>query len=238
MQPKNVATPAEAPTVFVIDDEFPVRSGLVSQLRSAGHKVLMFPSAGEFVEGPAPDACGCLVARLQQPSDLPGLELLRALQRRESVLSTVLISRLASVPLGVHAMKLGAHDFLTVPYDHEHLLDVVDSALSLSASRWTERQALFVLRARYGTLTPRQREVCGLVSDGLLNKQIASALGTSERTIKVHRAGVMTKMQAGSVAELVRIVDRLAVGWARESEALAAPSYSAAAPAPGILPCA
>jgi FixJ family two-component response regulator len=197
-------------SVFVVDDEASVRRALDRLLRSAGHRVETFASASEFLASPAIAGPGCIVLDLQMP-EITGIELLESAQIRESSLSAVLVSGHGNIPATVQAMKLGAIDFLTKPFDDTELLQVVDTALARSHARWTERQEISALQARYDSLTHRQREVCALVSRGLLNKQIAYELGTSEKTVKVHRAGVMSKMQAGSVAELVRIVDRLRV---------------------------
>jgi FixJ family two-component response regulator len=217
-----------SPTVFVVDDDLSVRRALNRLLLSAGLRVLTFSSASEFFSGRGPEAPGCLLLDLRLP-EISGLELLKSLRARDSILTTVLISAHGSIPVTVDAMKLGAVDFLTKPFDDCRLLDVVAAALSRSAARWRERQELAALRARYDTLTRRQREVCELVSRGLLNKQIAGELGTSEKTIKVHRAGVMTKMQVGSVAELVRLVDRLAARSRPEFPADDSPSSGATA---------
>ena len=200
------ATPA--PMVSVVDDDPSVQRALDRLLRSAGHRVQTFSSASEFLGRSAPDAPGCIVLDLQMPA-VNGIELLESLRLAGSVLGAVVISGHGSIPATVKAMKLGAIDFLTKPVEDRRLLEVVAAAVSASTARWNDREELAMLRARYDSLTPRQREVCDLVSLGLLNKQIAYELGTSEKTVKVHRAGVMTKLRAGSVAELVRIVDRL-----------------------------
>lgn len=226
-----------SPTVFVIDEECPGRHSLEHLLRSAGYHVASFSSGFEFLESAGPDACGCVLADLQMP-DISGLELLTLLSQRQSALSTVLISRHASVAITVNAMKLGAQDFLTRPFDEPHLLDVVDSALSTSVGLWAELQEVTALRVRYDSLTRRQREVCWFVSDGHLNKQIAGRLGTSEKTVKVHRAAVMSKMQAGSVAELVRIVDRLGVQLPRTVRPAPAWSMTPDVHTPRSLSCA
>jgi len=197
-----------SPNVFVVDDEVSVQAALVRLLTSAGYGVRGFLSAQEFLGAYQPVAPDCLVLDLHMP-EVTGLDLLEMLKAMDSALEVVFLSGRGDVPATAQAMKMGAVDFLTKPVDEGVLLDAVASALKASTVRWAARQERRGLEARHELLTPREREVCALVARGFLNKQIASDLGTSEKTVKVHRARVMSKLGVGSVAELVRFVDRL-----------------------------
>jgi len=199
------------PSVFVVDDEPSVQTALVRLLVSAGYQARGFFSARAFLAEYRPVAPGCLILDLQMP-EVTGLDLLETLRVMDSALSVIFVSGRGDVPATAKAMKLGAVDFLTKPVDEAVLLDAVASASQLSTERWIEREEQAQLTERHRRLTPREREVCALVARGRLNKQIAFDLGTSEKTIKVHRARVMVKLGVGSVAELVRFVDRLQVG--------------------------
>jgi len=198
-------------SVFVVDDEPSVQTALVRLLVSAGYQARGFFSARAFLAEYRPVAPGCLILDLQMP-EVTGLDLLETLRVMDSALSVIFVSGRGDVPATAKAMKLGAVDFLTKPVDEAVLLDAVASASQLSTERWIEREEQAQLTERHRRLTPREREVCALVARGRLNKQIAFDLGTSEKTIKVHRARVMVKLGVGSVAELVRFVDRLQVG--------------------------
>ena len=199
------------PSVFVVDDEPSVQTALVRLLVSAGYQAWGFPSARAFLAAYRPVAPGCLILDLHMP-DVTGLDLLETLRMTDSALGVIFVSGRGDVPATATAMKMGAVDFLTKPVDEAVLLRAVRSASQLSTDRWIEREEHARLGERHRRLTPREREVCALVARGLLNKQIAVDLGTSEKTIKVHRARVMAKLGVASVAELVRFVDRLHVG--------------------------
>jgi FixJ family two-component response regulator len=166
-----------------------------------------FASAPEFLARGPHDGPGCLVVDLRMPA-MTGLELQEALERAGHAIPIVFISGHANVPASVTAMKAGAIDFLTKPVDDRRLLEAVEQALVRDAAARADRAAVDAARARMARLTPRERQVCALVATGLLNKQIAAELGASEKTIKVHRGRVMEKLGVGSVAELVRLVDR------------------------------
>lgn len=201
-------------TVFLIDDDPSVRRALTRLIRSAGYRVTAFASAREFLETP-PDDDGpaCLVLDVRLPG-LSGLELQQALQRDHAAMPIIFITGHGDVPMSVKAMKAGAVDFLQKPVKDKVLLQAIEQALVRAARERTEREELDLIRRRYDNLTPREREVLALVITGMLNKQIAFELGTVEKTIKVHRARVMDKMGASSVAELVRIAEKVGIGKA------------------------
>jgi FixJ family two-component response regulator len=199
------------PSVFVVDDEPSVQRALIRLLTSAGYQVRGFLSAQAFLAEYRPVAPGCLILDLQMP-EVTGLDLLETLRTTDPSLGVIFVSGRGDVPSTAKAMKMGAVDFLTKPVDDAALLGAVASASERSAERWLEREEHARLTERHAQLTPREREVCALVASGRLNKQIAFALGTSEKTIKVHRARVMAKLGVQSVAELVRFVDRLRAG--------------------------
>ena len=203
------------PRVFVVDDEPSVQTAFIRLLVSAGYQVRGFLSARAFLAEYRPVAPGCLILDLQMP-EVSGLDLLETLRTTDPSLSVIFVSGRGDVPATAKAMKMGAVDFLTKPVDEAVLLGTVAAASQRSTERWLEREEHARLSERHARLTPREREVCALVARGRLNKLIASDLGTSEKTIKVHRARVMVKLGVESVAELVRFVDRLHVDKATE----------------------
>ena len=194
--------------VYIVDDDDSVCRALARLFRSVGLEAQTFPSASGFVEStpPARPACLILDIRLPGPS---GLELQETLSRAGRDLPIVFITGHGDVPTSVRAMKGGAVDFLQKPFNDQELLDCVERALVRSREQWAERSERTELQGRLHTLTPREREVLLQVVTGKLNKQIAGDLGIAEKTIKVHRGRVMQKMQAGSVADLVRMVEKL-----------------------------
>ena len=196
------------PVVFVVDDDASMREALSSLLRSVGLRVLTFASVGDFLIAQRPDAPACLVLDVRLP-EISGLELQRTLAAARDPLPIIFITGHGDIPMSVRAMKAGAVEFLTKPFSHRDLLDAV--RLALEGDRLARRQRALDLeiRARYDSLTPREQQVLHQVVAGKLNKQIAAELGTSERTVKAHRAQVMGKMQVDSVAELVRAADAL-----------------------------
>ena len=198
-------------TVFVVDDEPSVQTAFIRLLVSAGYQARGFPSARAFLAEYRPVAPGCLILDLQM-QEVTGLDLLETLRTTDPSLGVIFVSGRGDVPATAKAMKMGAVDFLTKPVDDEVLLGAVASASQRSAERWLEREEHARLSERHAQLTPREREVCAQVACGLLNKQIAFALGISEKTVKIHRARVMAKLGVESVAELVRFVDRLGAG--------------------------
>ena len=203
----SAATEPDAPTVFIVDDEAPVRKALSRLLRATGFAVAAFASPGEFLAQHDLHKPGCLVLDLMMPG-VNGMELQRALARKGSVLPIIFLTGHGDVPQSVQAMKGGALDFLTKPVNDENLLASIRAAIKRDSVARREQAELFEIRARLALLTPREQEVLDHVVTGKLNKQIADDLGVVEKTIKVHRARVMEKMKVQSVAELVRLVER------------------------------
>jgi FixJ family two-component response regulator len=197
--------------VCLIDDDVSVRRALARLIASAGHQVELFESARAFLaSGAAGPEPACLVLDVQMP-ELSGLELQRALNAADSIVPIVFITGHGSIPMSVSAMKAGAADFLPKPVHAAELLGAIDRAIARGARARAERSEREAVRGRLALLTPRERQVMVLVVAGRLNKQIAAELGAGEKTVKVHRARVMEKTQAGSVAELVRMVQK--AGW-------------------------
>jgi FixJ family two-component response regulator/C4-dicarboxylate-specific signal transduction histidine kinase len=203
-------------TVFVIDDDPAMRRAFERQLAGAGYEVASFVSAQDFLDRAPPAAAACIVSDVRMPG-LSGLDLHASLAAAGRDLPTVFVSGHGDIPTTVQAMKAGAVAFLTKPASKGELLAAVGDALARSRELALARRERAELEARYGSLTPRERDVLELVTGGLLNKVIADRLGTAEKTIKIHRGRVMEKMAAGSVADLVRMAERL--GLARAPEA-------------------
>jgi FixJ family two-component response regulator len=201
--------PGEAdPTVFVIDDDEEIRLGLHGLLESVGLRVELFASVQEFLGSNRPDRPGCLVLDVRLPGR-SGLDFHDDLARANAHMPVIFISGHADVPMSVRAMKAGAVEFLIKPVRNQDLLDAIQRALDQDRIRREDDKAVAELRARLDTLTSREHEVMALVVAGLLNKQIAHEIGVTVPTVKFHRGQVMRKMRARSLAELVRMVDKL-----------------------------
>jgi len=200
---------SDNPIVFVVDDDYRVREALSSLIASAGLRVTAYGSAAEFLEADKPDLPACLVLDLELPGP-SGLDLQRELANGGGP-PIIFITGHGDIPSSVRAMKAGAVEFLPKPFGDEDLLKAIDTAIALDRAARQERAELAELRRHYALLTPREREVLPLVVAGLANKQTAAELGTSEITIGVHRGQIMRKMGAGSLAELVRLADRLQI---------------------------
>jgi FixJ family two-component response regulator len=203
---------SDSPVVFVVDDDHRVREALSSLISSAGLRVAVFGSAAEFLEYEKPDAPACLVLDLQLPGT-SGLELQQQLVGGEAP-PIVFISGHGDIPSSVRAMKAGAIEFLSKPFDDRELLQAIDSAIDRDRMERQKRSELAELRKHYNLLTPREREVLPFVVAGFANKQTGADLGTSEITIGVHRGQIMRKMAAKSLAELVRMADKLGISRA------------------------
>ena len=200
-----------APMVFVVDDDEAVRSGVARLLRAHGMQVTTFASAREFLRCPRPDGPACLILEARLPGE-DGLRVQEALRTAAWRPPIIFLTGYGTVPMCVRAMRAGAVDFLQKPVDDEDLLAAVATALEQDYRTRDGQRQRAALQQRVATLTPREQEVLGLVTTGLLNKEIAYVLGTCEKTIKAHRANTMRKMQAGSIAELVRMVALLERG--------------------------
>ncbi|RFP09144.1 DNA-binding response regulator [Duganella sp. BJB488] len=193
--------------VHLVDDQPAVLKALARLLGAAGYTVRAYAGAQDFLDALAGDADGCLVLDLSMPG-MDGLALQQALAARAPQLPIIFLTGHGDIDSGVRAMKLGAADFLTKPVDDARLIAAIEAALAQQRRQRGDDAELAAIRQRLATLTPRETEVLELLVEGLLNKQVAAALGTVEKTVKVHRARVMAKMQVRSPTALVRLVDR------------------------------
>jgi len=201
-------TAMSKPIVYVVDDDDAVRGSLKLLLKSIGLAVIAYPSAPDFLAAYQPEQAGCLILDIRMPG-MSGLELQQQLNLRGAVIPVVFISGHGDIPMAVEAMQHGAFDFLQKPFRDQDLIDRVQKAMERDAASRDQLRQLELIRARFDTLTAREREVLELMSRGKQNKVMAGDLGVSQRTVEIHRARVMEKMEARSLAQLVRMMIEL-----------------------------
>src|SRR5580700_3550930 len=196
------------PVVFIIDDDASVRVALSSLIRSVGLRVEVFASASEFLATKRTDDLSCLILDVRLPG-MSGLHFQAELAKANSIIPIIFITGHGDIPMSVNAMKAGAVEFLTKPFRDQDLLDAIRIALEKDNARRGQQKELTDLKERFDSLTPREQKVISMVVSGMLNKQIADELGTAENTVKVHRSRAIEKMHAQSLAELVKMVEKL-----------------------------
>lgn len=212
VQKSRKETAPATPVVIVVDDDAGLREALSSLFRSVGLEVALFASALEMLAAPLPDAPRCLVLDIRLPG-VSGLDFQQQLTRQDVDMPIVFMTGHGDIPMSVRAMKAGALDFLTKPFRDQDMLDAVLAAIAMDRTRRDERAASDHVRALYESLTEREKQIMGLVTSGLMNKQVAAEVGLSEITVKIYRGNVMRKMAARSFADLVRMAE--AVGLSK-----------------------
>jgi FixJ family two-component response regulator len=194
--------------IYIVDDEAPLRDAISSLLRSVGMQIASFPSVAAFLAEPRKEVTSCLLLDVRMPG-VSGLDFQAELNRDGVALPIIFMTGHGDIPMSVRAMKAGAVDFLAKPFRDQDLLDAIHTALTADRGRRERDQARNGVTTRYATLTPREREIMALAARGLMNKQIAGEVGTSEITVKIHRGNAMRKMQAKTFADLVRMAEAL-----------------------------
>jgi FixJ family two-component response regulator len=213
----------KSPIVFVVDADVSIRDALTSLIGSVGLSVEFFRSPLEFLQGKRPDAPSCLVLDVRLPGK-SGLDFQRELAEANIPLPIIFITGYGDIPMSVRAMKAGAVEFLTKPFRDQDLLDAIQVALERDRARRQHQAEIAMLRERLESLTPREGEVLPLVVSGLLNKQVAAEIGTTEATVKVHRSQLMKKMGADSLADLVRMADKIGISGSKRKSSSNKPS--------------
>ncbi|SDB63446.1 response regulator transcription factor [Belnapia rosea] len=201
----------EQPLVLVVDDDAKVRRAVDGLLRSVGHATALYDSAQELLDTPLPARVGCIVMDVRIPR-MSGLEFQARLAERGEHPPIIFITGYGDIPMSVRAMKAGAVDFLVKPFRDQDMLDAVDSALAKNSERRRAQDSVAAAKALHATLTPREQQVMALVTQGLMNKQVAGKLGLSEITVKLHRASLMRKLEVRTLADLVRLAQVMGVG--------------------------
>jgi FixJ family two-component response regulator len=208
--PPSGPTPGGEPTVYIVDDDVSLRDAISRLLRSVGLQVQLFGSAPDLLQGKLAETVSCLVLDVRLPG-VGGLEFQTELAKANIRMPIIFMTGHGDIPMSVRAMKAGAIDFLTKPFRDQDMLDAVTKALESDRKRRESEGAISDLRARFELLTPREREIMGLVTAGLMNKQIAAETELAEITVKIHRGHVMKKMEARSLADLVRMAETLEI---------------------------
>jgi FixJ family two-component response regulator len=199
------------PVVFVVDDDEPLRNAIASLLQLVGLRAECFSSAQEFLQRTLPDAPSCLILDVRLPG-VSGLNVQEDLAKAGIPIPIIFVTAHGDIPMSVRAMKAGAFEFLPKPFRDQDMLDAVHLALSKDRARRDREQNNADLRTRFATLTPREREIVGFVASGMVNKQIAAKLGLADITVKIHRGSAMRKLEAGSLAELLKMTQTLGLG--------------------------